>query len=91
MVSWAFDWCHHHKGYIPSRKIMDRLVGSVRRTFKDELILSVTQQLSIDTIAKLEASFAAPITATGLMQTLGYLTQDVAKFPKADIQTLYWF
>ena len=65
MVSQAFDWCHHHKVYIPSRKIMGRFVGSAQRAFKDEFLMSVTRQLSSSTIAKLEASLADPMTTTG--------------------------
>jgi len=65
MVSQAFGWCLHHKVYIPSRKIMGRFVGSVRRTFRDDFLVSVTRQLSSDTIAKLEVSLADPMAATG--------------------------
>ncbi len=64
MVTEAFLWCRDHKVFVYSKKTMERLVRSARRQFLELFLSDVADRLSSNTVAKLEASLAAPGEAT---------------------------
>ena len=65
MIDDVFLWCRDRKIFAPSRKIIDRLVRSERQKFLDGYLTSVTDRLSPETIALLEASLKDPESPTG--------------------------
>ena len=60
LVQFGYQWVLGQSVFIPSRKIMERLVRSAQHTFQAELLAQVTDRLSSQTIAALEVSLADP-------------------------------
>ena len=68
MMSQAYGWCLRRKVYVPSRKIMERLVRSAAAAFQDAFLQSVARRISTQTQRKLEASLISPRSSTGFQR-----------------------
>ncbi|RLK07292.1 Tn3 family transposase [Ruegeria conchae] len=60
LVQFGYQWALGQSVFIPSRKIMERLVRSAQYSFQEELLEHASSRLSLQTIAALEASLANP-------------------------------
>jgi len=64
LVDRGFGWLRQQGFIPPSESAVLRLVRSARRDFLDRLLASVTDRLSVSTVAALEQSLAKPREAT---------------------------
>lgn len=61
----AYRWCLEQGFFVPSDKIMERLVRGGQHDFMETILGSITGRLSLATRDQLEASLATPKEATG--------------------------
>ena len=60
LVQFGYEWALGQSVFIPSRKIMERLVRSAQYRFQQELLAHASNRLSSQAIVDLEASLAGP-------------------------------
>ncbi|MEY8099329.1 hypothetical protein AB9F29_18190 [Falsihalocynthiibacter sp. S25ZX9] len=68
---WAvsgYRWSPQHSVFIPSDKIMGRIVRSARKAFRDALFKQVAERLSQDTTSALDACLSDPLLPTGFQR-----------------------
>lgn len=68
LISEAYNWCRYQKIYVPSTKLMDRLVRSAYRQFEDDFLAHVCASLSSDAISRMEHSLEEPRQNFGFQQ-----------------------
>ena len=64
-IASGYAWCLKRSLYVPSDKIMERLVRSARHDFLEGLLNAIARELPAHTREKLEASLTEPAAPTG--------------------------
>jgi TnpA family transposase len=68
MISRGYAWGLQHAIFIPSAMIMERLVRSARRRFRDDFLARIAASLSGETVIRLETSLAEPQSDFGFQR-----------------------
>ena len=64
----GYSWSRQHSVFIPSDKIMGRMVRSARKAFRDALFQQIAERLSSGTISALDACLSDPLLPTGFQR-----------------------
>ena len=67
-VAAGYRWSRQHSIFIPSDKIMKRIVGSARKAFRDALFQRIAERLPQKTTSALEGCLAEPLDPTGFQR-----------------------
>ena len=71
MIAQGYQWALQNAVFVPSRKIMERLVRSARHAFQEDLLISVFDRLAETSTTELEASLADPRGTRGFQHLKG--------------------
>jgi TnpA family transposase len=71
LILHGYKWALRNAVFVPSRKIIARLVRSARHAFQEDYLMSVFNRLEPMAIESLEASLADPRGALGFQQLKG--------------------
>ncbi len=64
----GYSWSRQHSIFIPSDKIMGRIVRSARKAFRDALFQQISEYLSSGTISALDTCLSDPLLPTGFQR-----------------------
>ncbi len=71
LILHGYKWALHRAVFVPSRKIMERLVRSALHAFQEDFLMSVFNRLEPIAIEKLGGSLAEPRGTLGFQQLKG--------------------
>lgn len=64
----GYRWSRRHSVFIPSDKIMERIVRSARKAFRDALFQQISERLSSGTVSALNDCLSDPLLPTGFQR-----------------------